>query len=113
MLRRVLLSSFAPVAACARSRVPVAALTTLPPQVPPMASPSTADSAAGAESLPPAAHVAATIIGRRNADMRASYEAMVDTFPPHAQPPQGEGATVDKIEAYRKRLIYRSKQRGW
>lgn len=52
------------------------------------------------------------LASRRDADMRANYEAVLSVYPDHAQPQDGS-AKVDKIEAYKKRLIYRSKQRGW
>eukprot|EP00929_Paragymnodinium_shiwhaense_P108136 TRINITY_DN74457_c0_g1_i1.p1 TRINITY_DN74457_c0_g1~~TRINITY_DN74457_c0_g1_i1.p1 ORF type:complete len:219 (-),score=29.21 TRINITY_DN74457_c0_g1_i1:273-929(-) len=48
----------------------------------------------------------------RDADLRTSYNAIRSDFPEFAQPTDGSPA-VDKLEAYRKRLIYRSKQRGW
>ena len=51
-------------------------------------------------------------VSRRDADLRANYDAVKATYPAHAQPSDGSTA-VDKLEAYRKRLIYRSKQRGW
>jgi succinate dehydrogenase flavin-adding protein (antitoxin of CptAB toxin-antitoxin module) len=56
--------------------------------------------------------VAAAKVQRRDADLRATYDAVLDTYPAHAQPDDGT-ATVDKYEAYKKRLLYRSKQRGW
>jgi hypothetical protein len=49
---------------------------------------------------------------RRDADMRANYEDVPSEYPAHAQP-SDPAAKVDKLQAYRKRMIYRSKQRGW
>ncbi len=49
---------------------------------------------------------------KRDADLRATYDAVLSTYPEHAQPTDGS-KQVDKLEAYRKRLVYRSKQRGW
>jgi succinate dehydrogenase assembly factor 2 len=54
--------------------------------------------------------------------MRRDYDAMPARFAPHAQPPPGTGpggggggggGEVGVREAFRKRLLYRSKQRGW
>lgn len=57
-----------------------------------------------------AASVAARI-GGNDAALRAAYDAMPSAFPQHSQPP-GE-PDVDALTAFRKRLLYRSKQRGW
>ena len=47
-----------------------------------------------------------------DARMRRDYDAMPARFAAHAQP--GGGAPeVGAAEAFRKRLLYRSKQRGW
>jgi len=47
-----------------------------------------------------------------DARMRRDYDAMPTRFAPHTQP--GGGAPeVGAAEAFRKRLLYRSKQRGW
>lgn len=51
-------------------------------------------------------------VSRKDADLRATYDAVKSEYPAHAQPTDGS-QQVDKMEAYRKRLIYRSKQRGW
>ena len=58
-----------------------------------------------------------------DARMRRDYDAMPARFAPHAQPPPGSGpgggggggggGEVGVREAFRKRLLYRSKQRGW
>lgn len=42
--------------------------------------------------------------------LRDKYDALPSKFPESSQPPHG---TIDRLEAFRKRLIYRSKQRGW
>ena len=47
-----------------------------------------------------------------DARMRRDYDAMPARFAAHAQPPAGVAA-VGAREAFRKRLLYRSKQRGW
>lgn len=47
----------------------------------------------------------------RDVLLRADHHALKTDFPPHSLPP-GE-ATVSEDAAYKKRLIYRSKQRGW
>ena len=69
--------------------------------------------------------------GARDARMREAYDAMPAAFPAHAQPSGGAGAAsaaaaaaaassspsstadVGAREAFRKRLLYRSRQRGW
>ena len=40
-------------------------------------------------------------------------ELKAATFPAHAQPDDGSAAPLDANAAFRKRLLYRSKQRGW
>ena len=50
-------------------------------------------------------------VEERYGQMRQAHEALVTEFPAHAQPREGEA--VDASHAYRKRLVYRSKQRGW
>ena len=47
-----------------------------------------------------------------DARMRRDYDAVPARFAPHAQP-GGGAAEVGAREAFRKRLLYRSKQRGW
>lgn len=49
-------------------------------------------------------------IGLADEKLRQAYDAMPESYPAHAQP---EGKALDKTEAFRKRLLYRSKQRGW
>lgn len=44
-------------------------------------------------------------------EMRVSYDAMPDEYPAHAQPTGGD--PISSADGFRKRLIYRSKQRGW
>jgi succinate dehydrogenase assembly factor 2 len=52
-----------------------------------------------------------TKIGETDAAMRAAYDAVPESFSEHALAPgSGELAHLDVV---RKRLIYRSKQRGW
>jgi hypothetical protein len=50
-------------------------------------------------------------IGERDAAMRAAYDAMPKQYPAHAQP--DDSKPIDAHAAFRKRLLYRSKQRGW
>eukprot|EP00501_MAST-03F_sp_TOSAG23-6_P002036 GSMAST32.ASY1.ANO1.2125.1 assembled CDS len=45
----------------------------------------------------------------RDHELRYNYENMATEFPPHSTPPEG----ISPDAAHRKRLIYRSKQRGW
>ena len=45
-----------------------------------------------------------------DAELRAAYDELPEAFPEHALPPSG---VLDHDEVLRKRLIYRSKQRGW
>ena len=47
----------------------------------------------------------------RDVLLRADHHALKTEFPEHSLPP-GE-TTVSEDAAYKKRLIYRSKQRGW
>lgn len=42
--------------------------------------------------------------------MRKAYDRVPDVFPEHSQ---ASGEVIDKEAAFRKRLLYRSKQRGW
>lgn len=49
-------------------------------------------------------------VERRDATLREKYDALPTAFPAESQPPQGH---IDRVEAFRKRLLYRSKQRGW
>ena len=84
-----------------------------PPTVPAIVSSSTAfwfSTGAAAPTKGTPVDVAAAVVKRRDADLRATYDAILDTYPAHAQPSDGH---VGKDEAYRKRLVYRSKQRGW
>eukprot|EP00937_MAST-01D_sp_MAST-1D-sp2_P004675 g4675.t1 len=53
----------------------------------------------------------AQLVEERYGEMREAHHSLVTEFPPHAQP--REGAAVDAGRAQRKRLVYRSKQRGW
>ena len=58
-------------------------------------------------------------IGERDASMRRAYDAIPNVYPEHSQPRQGISSTspsspnIDASEGFRKRLLYRSKQRGW
>jgi len=54
-------------------------------------------------------------IGERFDAMRRDHHALKTDFPAHAQAGgAGSGdASIDAAHAYRKRLVYRSKQRGW
>jgi hypothetical protein len=52
-------------------------------------------------------------IGERDAAMRVAYDRVPTSFPAHAQPDDGSAAPLDANAAFRKRLLYRSKQRGW
>jgi hypothetical protein len=51
-------------------------------------------------------------IGEKDAAMRAAYDRMPEAYPEHAQPDDGS-KQLDAHAAFRKRLLYRSKQRGW
>ena len=42
--------------------------------------------------------------------LRRAYDGAQTSFPEHSQPP---GTAVNAMEAHRKRLLYRSRQRGW
>lgn len=53
-----------------------------------------------------------TKIGENDAKLRASYDEMPASYPAHALAP-GDGAALTHEDAFRKRLLYRSKQRGW
>ena len=48
---------------------------------------------------------------RRDAELRAQYDKMPDEYPEHSVDPAT--GPVDKTKVLRKRLVYRSKQRGW
>ena len=50
------------------------------------------------------------LVEERDATLRHKYDKLPEAFPASSQPPGGE---VDHVEAFRKRLVYRSKQRGW
>ena len=50
-------------------------------------------------------------IGVTDAAMREAYDAIPSTFSQHAQAPGT--ASMTHLQVVRKRLIYRSKQRGW
>lgn len=43
--------------------------------------------------------------------LRTKYDAMPRSYPAHSQPVGGK--EIDSQQAFRKRLLYRSKQRGW
>ncbi|GBG25359.1 Succinate dehydrogenase assembly factor 2, mitochondrial [Hondaea fermentalgiana] len=47
----------------------------------------------------------------RDQELRKEHHAIRQSYPESAQP--SEGPKVDAELAYRKRLLYRSKQRGW
>jgi hypothetical protein len=51
------------------------------------------------------------LIGERDEALRRAYDAVPAQYPAHAQP--AGAAPVDQHAAFRKRLLYRSKQRGW
>ena len=71
--------------------------------------------APGSESLGITAKQARRV-DERHITMRAEHHALSTTFPAHALAPGADGASasaVDFDEVRRKRLIYRSKQRGW
>ena len=51
------------------------------------------------------------LIAARNASIREEHHRIREDYPEHSQP--SGSAPVEKMEAHRKRLIYRSKQRGW
>ncbi len=55
--------------------------------------------------------VAVAKVGVADGALRAAYDAMPKSYPAHAQ--ADEGAPIDAHSAFRKRLLYRSKQRGW
>ena len=46
----------------------------------------------------------------RDSSLREKYDRLPSSFPESSQPPEGG---IDRVEAFRKRLLYRSKQRGW
>lgn len=50
-------------------------------------------------------------IGEVDTAMRVAYDRIPEQFPAHAQPT--DQAPLDKQGVFRKRLLYRSKQRGW
>jgi len=68
-------------------------------------------------------------IGERDASLRQAYDAMPESYPAHSQPSLGISAAavassssssssstssfINASEGFRKRLLYRSKQRGW
>lgn len=54
---------------------------------------------------------AAARIGSADEALRRAYDALPESYPQHALPTPD--STLDKTTAYRKRLLYRSKQRGW
>mmetsp|Transcript_4342 Transcript_4342/g.7623 ORF Transcript_4342/g.7623 Transcript_4342/m.7623 type:complete len:193 (-) Transcript_4342:2288-2866(-) len=49
----------------------------------------------------------------RDIQLRKEHFAVRKSYPPTAQPRDGEGPAVDEWTAHRKRLLYRSRQRGW
>jgi len=57
-----------------------------------------------------AQHVASKI-GLADAAMRAAYDALPTSFAPHALAPGARA--LGALDVARKRLVYRSKQRGW
>lgn len=50
-------------------------------------------------------------ISKKDAELRTAYDEMPASYPAHAQPT--DAAPLDSAAAFRKRLLYRSKQRGW
>jgi len=54
---------------------------------------------------------AAIRIDEKDAELRHAYDAMPASYPAHAQPT--DAPALDTLAAFRKRLLYRSKQRGW
>lgn len=58
--------------------------------------------------------VAAEIAGnitKKDTELRTAYDELPASYPAHAQPT--DAAPLDAAAAFRKRLLYRSKQRGW
>lgn len=58
--------------------------------------------------------VAAEIAGnitKKDTELRTAYDELPSSYPAHAQPT--DAAPLDASAAFRKRLLYRSKQRGW
>ncbi len=58
------------------------------------------------------------MIAEKDLELRAAYDAMPESYPDHALPSEHTNAasstdSFTTTDAYRKRLIYRSKQRGW
>lgn len=51
-------------------------------------------------------------LSRKDEEMRSAYDRVRETYPQHAQAGQGV-PSIDAAAAFRKRLLYRSKQRGW
>ena len=96
-----------------------AACRRLPPLPRALSSSSSSSSSASASTQQPVQFAGADVTpellaksAATDARMRRAYDAMPERFAPHAQP--GGGAPeVGAAEAFRKRLLYRSKQRGW
>ena len=53
------------------------------------------------------------LIGERFDALRKDHHALKTDFPVHAQAGGAGNPAIDAANAYRKRLVYRSKQRGW
>lgn len=56
--------------------------------------------------------VVADKISASDEALRVAYDARPSSYPANSQPPGG-APRVDDLTALRKRLLYRSKQRGW
>ncbi|CAN0006006.1 unnamed protein product, partial [Ectocarpus sp. 4 AP-2014] len=52
-------------------------------------------------------------VGARTQEMWKDHVALTTEFPDASLPPGGHGASVTPDAVRRKRLVYRSKQRGW
>lgn len=52
-------------------------------------------------------------IGERDTAMRAAHDSLPEAYPAQSQSTLPGAPVLDQHAAYRKRLLYRSKQRGW
>ena len=96
-----------------------------PPPLPATGAPASSSSSTQQPVQFAGADITAELLAKSaatDARMRRDYDAMPARFAPHAQPPPGSGpggggggggGEVGVREAFRKRLLYRSKQRGW